>query len=119
MAREVAEGGEEVDGFDNFGAGLSGLFDLGRDDDEGGAERFFKEGVLAPDGVFAEVPTVVAPENNDGVFGEAKLVELGHNFADLGIGVGNAGSVVFAHLEGEEGVFVGVFTPAIIFHEFT
>jgi len=38
LSGEIAEGGEEVDGLDDFGAGLSRFFDLWGDDDEGRAE---------------------------------------------------------------------------------
>jgi len=74
--------------------------------------------MLPPNGVFAEVPAVVAPDHDDGVFGEAEFVELGDDLAHLGIGVADAGGVVFADFEGEGRVVVGVFAPTIVFHEF-
>lgn len=95
------------------------MFDLGSDNDERGAEGFLEEGVLSPDGVFAEVPAVVAPEDDEGVFGEAEFGELGDDFSDLGIGIGDAGGVVAADFCGEFSILARIFAPAVVFHEFT
>jgi hypothetical protein len=38
-------------------------------------KRLFEQCVLTPDSVFAEVPAVVAPEHDDGIFGEPKFLE--------------------------------------------
>ena len=92
--------------------------DDGIDDDEGGAEGFFKKGMLAPNGVFAEVPAVVAPEHDDGVVSDTEFVELRDDLANLRIGVGDAGSVVFADGGGEFRIRVRVLLPTIVFHEF-
>ena len=62
---------------------------------------------------------MVSPDHNDGIFGEAQSGQLGHDFADLGIGVGDAGGVVLSDFEGKGGVVIGVFAPAIVFHKFT
>ena len=118
-AGKVTEGGEEVDGFDNGGADIAGLPDFGCDDDEGRAKGFFEEGMLAPDGVFAEVPAMITPDNDDGVFGKIEVVELFDDASDLGVRISHASGVVLANLEREGGVSVGVFSPAVILHELT
>lgn len=75
--------------------------------------------MFAPNGVFAEVPAVIAPEDDDGVVGDAKFVEAGDDFANLGIGVGDAGGVVASDFEGKGGVVIGIFAPTVVFHELT
>ncbi len=72
------------------------MLDLRGDDDKGGTEGFFEESVFSPDGVLAEVPAVVTPENDEGVVGEAELVEACDDFSNLGVGIGDAGGVVAA-----------------------
>lgn len=116
---EVAEGREEVDGFYDGFRTCAGLLDMGGDDDEGGAEGFLEEGVFSPDGVFAEVPAVVAPEDDEGVFGEAEFCEALDDAANLGVGVGDAGGVVAADFSGEFLVLAGILAPALVFHELT
>ena len=73
---EVAEGGEEVDEFDDALAGFAalGLGDLGGGDEEGGAGGFVKEGAFLPEAVLAKVVTVVAPEDDGGGGPEVVLV---------------------------------------------
>jgi len=75
--------------------------------------------MFAPDGVFAEVPAVVAPDNDDCVFGKAEIVESGDDLSNLGIGVADAGGVMFADFEREIRIGVGVLSPPIVFHKFT
>ena len=53
----------------------------------------FVAGVFAPHAVVAEVEAVVAPEDDDGVVGDALFVEGVEEFTDLGVGVGDAGAV--------------------------
>lgn len=118
-AGKVAEGGEKVDGFDDGGANVAGFLDFGCDDDEGRAKGFFEEGMLAPDGVFTEVPAVITPDNDNGVFGKIEVVELFDDASDLGVCISHASGVVFANLEREGGICVGVFAPAVILHELT
>ena len=118
-AAEVTEGGEEVDGFYDLLCACSGIFHLRIYDDERRAEGFFVESVLAPDGVLAEVPAVVSPEDDGGILGEAEIVELLDDSSDLGIGVADAGGVVLADFSCEFGILIGVFSPAVIFHELT
>ena len=118
-AGKVTERGEEVDGFDNGGADVAGLLDFRCDDDEGRAKGFFEEGMLAPDGVLAEVPAVITPDNDDGVFGKIEVAELFDDASDLGVRISHASGVVLANLEREGGVSVGVFAPAVVLHELT
>jgi len=117
-AAEVTEGGEEVSGFYDVLRAGAGLGDLWADDDEGGVEGFFKEGVFSPDGVLAEVPAVVSPEDDDGVIGETEVAEFLDDLSDLGISIADAGGVVLADLGGEFWVVIWVFPPAVVFHEF-
>ena len=67
-------------------------------------ERFLVECVLAPDGVLAEVPAVVAPEDDDGVFLQAELFQMSKEPGDLVVRVGNAGGVGEAELVGVTGI---------------
>ena len=75
--------------------------------------------MFAPDSVFAEVPAVVAPDNDDCVFGKAELVESGDDLSNLGIGVADAGGVVLTDFDREIRIGVGVLSPPIVFHKFT
>lgn len=65
----------------------------GRADDERGRERTFEDRVIAEGAVVVETESVVAPENDEGVVGQAEGVEFGEQLADLGVNVGNAGKV--------------------------
>ena len=87
-------------------------------DDQGGAQGFLKEGVLPPNGVFAEVPAMVAPDYDEGIFTESKFVEAVDNFTNLGICVAYTGSIVFTDCEGKGGIRIRIFPPAVVFHEF-
>ncbi len=94
-AGEVAEGGEEIDEFDDALAGFAALGggDLRGGDEEGGAGGFVKEGAFLPEAVLAEVVAVVAPEDDGGGGPELVLVEGVEEEAELGIDEGDAGVV--------------------------
>ena len=90
-AGEFAEGGIDVDEFAH-GLCLGGVVCRGRNNQR----RFgglFVVGVFAPPAVIAEMPAVVAPQDDDGVVGRAALVERVEQAADLRVGVGDAGVV--------------------------
>ena len=72
---EVAEGGVEVDEAHRVCC-FSRHWKPGRADDERYAGGLFHVGVFAPFAMVAEVEAVVAPEDDDGVVGNAKLVEF-------------------------------------------
>ena len=90
QAGEFGERGIEVDGFGELAGGGAGAGDAGRDHDERYAVGLLKIGVLGPDAEVAEVPAVVAPEDDDGVVGEFQFVERGHDAADLHVSVAHA-----------------------------
>lgn len=111
---EVAEGGEEVDGFDDRGGFLAGISHAGGRDDERRSKGLFEEAVLAPDGLLAEVPAVITPEHDDGVFVCAGFLKLGENFADVVVNVADAGGVVAAHFVRVGGVFARVLSVVMV-----
>ena len=90
---EVAEGGEEVEEFYDAVGFLSGVLHAWGGDDEGDAGGDFVVGGFSPDAHVAEVPAVIAPEDDDGVFVEAGVLEGLEGEADLGVDVGGAGEV--------------------------
>ena len=82
-AAEFDEGREEVDEADGFGAALpwlSPFFALRatkggrRYNDERYPSGFFPEGAFVPVALFAEMPAVVGPKDDDGVFGGGALL---------------------------------------------
>ena len=87
QAGEFGECGKEVHGLGELAGGGAGARDAGRDHDEGDAVGLLEIGVLGPDAEVAEVPAMVAPEDDDGVVGEFQFVERGHDAADLHVGV--------------------------------
>ena len=77
----------QVHGF-RQGAGLGArLGDAGSGDDQRDSSRLFVVGVLAPHAVVAQMPAVVAPENDDRVLGEAVGVQRVEHTAALRIHV--------------------------------
>ena len=91
-AGQVTESGIKIDEFDK-GLGLSALGQAGAGDNQGHAQRFVEGVLLSPEAVFAEEKSVIAPENDDGVVGEAEFGEGVDDLADLGVNVANAGVV--------------------------
>ena len=98
-AAEVEEGGVEVEEFCGLGTGPA-FGQIGSGDDEGDAGGFLPEGVLSGDALLAEVPAVVGPEDDDGVFFEAVVLEGGGDAADLGIDEGHGGEVAAGEIFG-------------------
>lgn len=99
VSGEFAEGGEEVD---EFGDGFATLIfgEAGRGDDEGDVGGDLVGGVLTPFAVVAEVVAVVSPEDDDGVLGEAGVIEGFHEAADLGVHEADGGAVAVDELAG-------------------
>ena len=73
--------------------------------------------MLAPDGVFAQVPAVVAPQNDNRVIPLATFVQPGQNTTDLCIGVADTRGVVFSDSCRELGVIVRISLPTVVLHE--
>ena len=72
-----------------------------RDDDDRDAIGLLEVGVLGPDAQVAQVPAVVAPQNDDRVVGQAEFAKrLGH-FANLRIHIAGARIVAVDELAGE------------------
>ena len=82
-------------------------------------EGFLEERVLAPNGVFAKVPAVIAPKHDDGVVAQLQVIQAFQQPTHQGVGVSNTSGVMFAHFERKLRVGVGVAFPAIVFHELT
>ena len=91
QAGEGGERGINVDGFHERGGG--GGFLAGDGDKEGNARRLLVVGMLTPHAVVAEVPAVIAPQDDDGVFRETGFVKRGHDLAELGVHVTRRGIV--------------------------
>ena len=92
----------------------------GTGDDEGGSQGFFEEAVLAPDGVFSQVPAVIAPENDDGVLVSASFLQLGEDFSDVMVDVAYAGSVMTTYFVRVGFIFAWVLSVMeILAEEFT
>lgn len=105
IAGEDAEGGVDVEEFGGLAADPLG--DSGAREDEGDAGAVIPEAVFSGDALFAEVPSVVGPEDDDGVVGEAIAIDGVHNFANLVIDEGGAGEIA----AGEVHPFVMFFEP--------
>ena len=80
----------EIDG--SFAEGV-GFGEAWGDPNQGCAGGFFPEREFAPVFLFAQVPAVVAPKDDDGVVLVGAFVEGGHQAADVHIGVGTGGEV--------------------------
>ena len=87
-------------------------------DDKGDAGAEFEVGHLAPDAFFAEVPAVVAEEEDDGVVGELQVVEFVEDAAELGVHVRDAGAVTVDEGAGEVVVEWALFWDAVVGAEF-
>ena len=73
---EGAEGRVDVDGFGDGGGGFASGFLVGSFDDEWGVQGGVVEVVFTPDLLFSETKAVIAPEDNDGVFGGAGFFQM-------------------------------------------
>lgn len=89
---EIANGGINIEKFGGFNDGLS-LGESGSGEDEGNAGAIVPEGIFSGDALFADVPTVVGPEDDDGVFIKAGFLKGGHDAADLVVDEGGAGEI--------------------------
>lgn len=105
---EVGEGGEDVHGLDDGVADFSWLWEARKPNEQRGTQRLLVEAVLAPDGVLAQQETVIAPDDDDGVLGEAGLVQGVEHSPDLRVQVADAGGVGLAELAGVAGIGGGV-----------
>ena len=68
--------------------------DLWSADDQGDSGRFLPESPFVPVSLFAEVPSVVGPENDDGVVGCSAFSQSVEHAADKGISEGDAGEIM-------------------------
>ena len=64
---ELAEGWIDAHEIDGTFADAAGFGDTGNDPNEGCASGFLPEGEFSPVFLLAEMPAVVAPENDDGI----------------------------------------------------
>ena len=96
QAAEFREGGVDVDKLSERSTLTAGGLLSGHADQERCAGGQFEVGVLVPEAVFAELPAMVAPQDDDGVIGEAFLLERIENESDLGVHVADSGVVAVA-----------------------
>ena len=95
-AAEIDEGGVDVDEADDgvcFSSVLLTLHTWRETDDERRKGGAFPEGVFLEGVFFAEVVTVVGPENDDGVVAVRARFKGVEDLADLGVHEGDAGEV--------------------------
>ena len=118
-AGKVADGRKNVEGLDHRLRGFAGSGEAGMNDNERRAQGFLKERVLTPNGVLAQVPAVVTPEDDDGVVAQLQRIEPCEQPANHGISVGHACGVVLAHLNSKRRIGSRVAFPAVVFHELT
>ena len=86
--RETGELGQRrinVDGFSQGHGRTVGHADAGSGEHEGDAISLFVVAVLGPGTVITEMPAVVTPQHDEGVFGEPELVEGVEDATYLGI----------------------------------
>lgn len=117
-ACEFGQRWENVNGLDHGMGTFAWVSHARIADDERRSKRFLEEGVFAPDGVFTEVPSVVAPKNDDGILAQIQFVEAIEDTTDLGVSVTHAGSVVLADGERVFGVGIRVEVVTVVFVEF-
>ena len=72
--------------------------DTGRHDEDGDAVGLFVVRVFGPDAEIAKVPSVIAPQDDDGVLLEAQSLQRGGHATDLRIDVSRAGVVAVDQL---------------------
>ncbi len=92
QVRQIAKRGVDVNVLDQSPADAP-AFDAGGDNHEWRARGDFKICVLAPEAVFAELPTVVAPQNDDRVVGDFKPIKFIEQAADLRVDEADAGVI--------------------------
>ena len=75
--------------------------------------------MLAPDGMFPQMPAVVAPEHDDGVLAQLQFIQPHQQPTHHCIGIGHAGCVVFAHFNGKFRIGIWITFPTVVLHELT
>ena len=93
QAAEVREGGVDVDELGEREALAARGLLAGGADDQRRPRGDLKVGVLVPESVLAELPAVVAPEDDDGIVRQAFLLEGVQHEADLRVHVADGGVV--------------------------
>jgi hypothetical protein len=102
-AADVGERGIDIDELGRRGAVFACGAAFGQSDEQRCPCGDLEVRVLVPQAVLAELPAVVAPQNDDRVVGEAFFVERIKQAADLSIGEADAGVVAVAQRFGEVG----------------
>ena len=108
QAGEFAEGGEEIDRFDDRVRLCARMVHAGDGDDERRSQGFLEETVFTPDSVFSQVPAMITPENHDGVLVSAGFLEFVEDFSDVVVDVAYAGSIVTTYFVRVGVIFAGV-----------
>lgn len=101
QAGEFGERGIDVHELDQRVGVCTGVLHAGQRYDQRRMHIVFHVAVLSPRGVLAKLPTVVAPEDDDGVAAQIEAVELVEHASDLGIAVADAGVVAVLELARE------------------
>ena len=114
---QLANGGKNVERFHNGKGWFACLGNSGIGDDQGRSEGFLEKGMFSPDRMLPEVPTMIAPEDDDRVVAQFPLIEFVEDAADEGVGIGHAPCIVATDLQGEGGIRIRVAVPKVVFHE--
>ncbi len=129
QAGQIAQGGVDIDEFNQGVGTLAGLFHVGNRQDQRGVGVVFAVAVFAPGVVFAQLPAVIAPDDDDGIPAQVQAVQFIQHLADLRVGIAGGGVIAVFELTGqvigdgflgdtvigthftagEDGVFGGVF----------
>ena len=95
---EIGQGGKYVHEFHQSLAVLTGRLHTRRGNHEGAVGVVLHITVFSPFAVFAKLPAVVAPQNDDGVLRQILALQFIQNLADLGVGVADGRIVTVLQL---------------------
>ena len=99
-AGELGERGIDIDELDEARGLGAGVFHAGDGEQQRAVGVVLGIAVFAPGVVLAEFPTVIAPENHDGVLAQVEAVEFVEHATELGVHVGDGGVVAVLELAG-------------------
>ena len=87
--------------------------------DQWGTYGLVKQSVLTPNGMLAEVPAMITPQNDNRVLHLASRCQRRHHAPHLGIRIAHTSRVSAPYFQGKRGIFVGIAFPTVVLHEFS